>query len=146
VSLLVARDFPRWTRGKLGLPATADPNEEIDRQILSAEAHLRYLIGDEAFDALAIPNEVNADRRMRFSVAFHHLVEARLYGLQAEHLAMQSGTSTQGSRSRTVASDARNGAQSAAIRAYDDFVRTMFQLGHAVNARAINTFYTEVSR
>ena len=146
MSLLTALDFPRWTRFRLGLAPTADLAEEIERHITTAEDHLRYVVGDDAFDELADEGAGNADRRRRFVNALPPLVESRLYGVHAETLGAQAGSSTQGGRSRTVTAEASRGARSAAERAYTDFVQAMFQLGVAARATALNDFYTPVSR
>lgn len=146
MSLLSAKDFPRWTRAKLALPADANLAEEIDRHIIASEDYLRYAIGDAKFDELAADTTANAPTRRRLATALHALVESRMYGVRAEDLGMQSGSSTQGSRSRTVTADARRGATSAANRAYSDFVDGMFRLGLTVGKRALNDFYVRTSR
>jgi hypothetical protein len=146
VSLLTAKDFPRWTRARLGLEATANLAEEIDRHILTAEDHLRYVIGDDKFEELATVSEMNADRRRRFANALHHLVESRLHGVHAEILGTKAGSSTQGARSKTITAEATRGARAAAGRSYGDFVQAMFQLGIVARERSLNDFYTRVSR
>lgn len=145
-SLLTAKDFPRWTKGKLGLPADASLSEEIDRQIIRAEDHVRSVIGDDAYDDLAADGASNSTRRRRFEMAMHSLVEHYLHEAYAEHLGSQVGSSTQGKRSKTVAAEATRAATSAATRSYGQFVQVMFNLGHTVRQQAINFHYTTVTR
>jgi hypothetical protein len=146
VSLLTAQDFPRWTRSMLGLEPTANLAAEIERHILTADDHLRYLIGDDKYEELASTSTSNAERRRRFVNAAHHLTESRLYGVQAETLGMRAGSSTQGARSKTITAEATRGARAAAGRSYGDFVRAMFQLGIVTREQTLNEFFTLVSR
>ena len=144
-ALLTAKDFPRWTRSVLGLPLEASIDEEIDRHIIWAEDHVRGIIGDAAFDALAEDGEQNAKRRTRFQSAVHALVESRLHNLHAETLGRQTGTSTQGRRTRTVTGAATSSARSASTRSYRDYVEAMFRLGYTVRPEATGVHYTRVS-
>lgn len=146
MNLLTAKDFPRWTRAKLGLPATANLVEELDRRILKAEDHVRGLIGDTVFDELSEISEANATRRRRFQTALVDLVESSLHTVAAEHLGSQVGSSTQGSRSRTIAAEAKHSATQAANRSYADFAEGMFRLGYTVRREALGIHYTPVSR
>lgn len=146
MSLLSAKDFPRWTRAKLGLPTDANLAEEIDRHIIAAEDYVRYAIGDEKFDELATVSEANALNRRRLATALHALVESRLHSVHAEQLGAQAGSSTQGGRSRTITADARRGAEASARRSHTDFTDGMFRLGLSVAPRALNEFYVEAKR
>jgi hypothetical protein len=146
MTVLSALDFPRWTRARLGLPTTADLAEEIDRHILRAEDHVRSLIGDVDFDRLADVDVANADTRRRFRTALVDLVESMLYAVTSETLGLQIGSSTQGSRSRTVTADAKKSADGSVARSHRSYVEGMFRLGFTVDPRAVNAFHTEMSR
>ena len=145
-SLLTAMDFPRWTKGKLGLPANAELSVEIDRFIIRAEDHVRSLIGDGAFNELAADGIVNADQRRRFSAALHAFVESELYAAQSQNLSSQVGSSSQGGRSKTITADSAKAATSAASRSYEQYASMMFNLGYSVRAVALNMHYTHVTR
>lgn len=144
--LLTAKDFPRWTRSRLGLPPEATLDEEIDRVILRAGDHVRSLVGDEAYDQLAADGSDNAQRRRRFAAALHALVESRLHEVRAEHLGSQAGSSTQGKRARTTSPQAAQAAEVAAARAYRRFAEDMFQLGHTVRQQALGVYHTPTAR
>lgn len=146
MSLLTAKDFPRWTRVKLGLPTDANLSEEIDRVIIRCESHVRSIIGDDAYDALAAATVDNADRRRRFEAAMQAFVESELHEAHSEHLGGQIGSSTQGKRSRTVAVQAVDRSAKAAERSRRHYAEGMFALGHTVRPEAIGIHYTSVTR
>ncbi len=143
-ALLTSKDFPRWTKARLGLPPTASLEEEIDRNIIRAEQHLRGIIGDAKFDELAEDTEANAARRKRFQSAMHQLVESELYAIESETIGRNIGTSSQGRRSRTIGPGVWRSAQRSSERAYRDYVETMFNLGLIVRREAIGVYETRV--
>lgn len=143
-ALLTSKDFPRWTKARLGLPLTASLEEEIDREIIRAEDHVRAIISDAKFDELAEDTEANANRRRRFQAAIHALVEAALHHSEAETLGQRSGSSTQGRRSRTIGPGAWRSARAASTRAYRHYVETMFHLGLTVRDTALGVYETRV--
>lgn len=146
MSLLTAKDFPRWTRAKLGLPTDANLSEEIDRVIIRCENHLRSILGDAVYEDLAANTVDNANRRQRFEGALHAFVESELHEARSEHLGSLVGSSTQGKRSRTVAVEAVSTADMAAERSRRHYVEGMFALGHTVRPEAIGFHYTSVTR
>lgn len=145
-ALLTALDFPRWTRGKLGLPHDADLTAEIERHILLAVDHARLTVGSSVVEELSEDTEANADQRRRFASAVHALTESMLHDLHADTLGAQAGSSSQGKRSRNVAPQAAEAARSAAVRSYSRWVDAMLALGYTVRRQARGAFYTQMSR
>lgn len=144
--ILTHKDFPRWTRAKLGLPTSATLAEEIDRVIYQCWDHVTAILGEDVVDELSADGVDNAERRRRFEAAMHAFVTSELYELNAEHTGSQLGSSTQGKRSRTIAEGAVSSARSAAERYRRTYVEGMFALGYTVRPAALGVHYTPVER
>ncbi|MBA2666125.1 MAG: hypothetical protein H0U69_03700 [Trueperaceae bacterium] len=146
MSLVLATDFPRWTRSKLGLPPDGDLAYEIEVAIDRAVDHVRDLIGVAAYDALALDTVANTPRRKRLKRALVALIESRLHDLAAEHAGARVGSTTQGRRSKTFGTEAITTSRRASSRAFSDYATEMFALGHTVRPEATSIHYTVVER